>query len=76
MTSPSPIDARLDDLEIKASFTEDLLEELNLALFRQQRQIDRLAAQVEQLKEQAARQSPSAGAAAARDPRDELPPHY
>ena len=33
---------RLTDLEVKASFTEDLLDELNQLVARQQQQIDAL----------------------------------
>ena len=64
--------ARLESLEIKASFTEDLLDQLNLTIYRQQELIDRLTAQVIQLR----RQMPEGGPSAPRDPRDELPPHY
>jgi SlyX protein len=63
---------RVNELEIKASFTEDLLDQLNLALYRQQQQIDSLILQVAQLRQQ----SPDSGAGAARNLRDELPPHY
>ncbi len=63
---------RLEALEIKASFTEDLLDQLNLTIYRQQELIDRLTAEVIQLR----RQMPEGGPAAPRDPRDELPPHY
>ena len=63
---------RLESLEIKASFTEDLLDQLNLTIYRQQELIDRLTAEVIQLR----RQMPEGGPAAPRDPRDELPPHY
>jgi SlyX protein len=63
---------RLDDLEVKASFTEDLLDQLILLVYRQQQQIERLQQQIAQLQ----RQAPEGGAGAARNPRDELPPHY
>jgi SlyX protein len=63
---------RVNELEIKASFTEDMLDQLNLALYRQQQQIDSLILQVAQLRQQ----SPDSGAGAARNLRDELPPHY
>ncbi|MDP9604142.1 UNVERIFIED_ORG: SlyX protein [Variovorax paradoxus] len=64
---------RVTELEIKSSYAEDLLDQLNMTIYRQQQQIDRLILQVTQLKEQAQ----SAGQdAAARNPRDELPPHY
>lgn len=64
---------RLESLEIKASFTEDLLDELNMTIFRQQELIDRLTQEVVQLKQQA----PDGGVGGAvRNLRDELPPHY
>lgn len=63
--------ARLEALEIKASFTEDLVEQLNLVIYRQQQQIDGLIQQVANLREQ----SPD-GAGGRRSMRDELPPHY
>ena len=50
---------RLDELEIKASYTEDLLDQLNLTIFRQQQQIDRLTQQVAQLKDCLLYTSPS-----------------
>lgn len=63
---------RLEALEIKAAYAEDLIDQLNLALYRQQQQIDQLLRQVAQLRQQV----PEGGPAAARGPRDELPPHY
>jgi SlyX protein len=72
MQSPHETERRLEALEIKASFTEDLLDQLNLAIYRQQQQIDSLAAQLAQLRQQ----SLEAGAGGQRNLRDELPPHY
>jgi SlyX protein len=70
---PTDADARLTDLEIKASFTEDLLDTLNEIVARQQAQIDRLINELSTLRNQV----PTAdGAAAFRSLRDELPPHY
>ena len=75
-SEPSPeqrrIIERLESLEIKASFTEDLLDQLNMTIYRQQELIDRLAQEVIQLR----RQVPEGGGAAPRNLRDELPPHY
>ncbi len=70
---PERIDARLTDLEIKASYTDDLLETLNQIIVRQQAQIDLLTREVLQLRQQA---PDSGGGAAFRSLRDELPPHY
>ncbi len=72
MENPRHIDQRLTELEIKASFNEDLLDELNRAIFRQQQQIDSLIRELGHLR----RQSPDAGAGVARGARDEMPPHY
>jgi SlyX protein len=65
-------DKRLTDLEVKASFTEDLVDHLNDLVARQQEQIDLLIREVGKLKERA----PDTGGGAPRDARDELPPHY
>lgn len=64
---------RLEALEIKAAYADDLLEELNLTVFRQQQQIELLQEQLRQLRQQL---PADAGGAAARSLRDELPPHY
>ena len=66
------IDKRLTDLEIKAGFTEDLLDHLNQLGVRQQQQIDLLISELIQLRQQAS----DAGAGGFRSLRDELPPHY
>ena len=74
MTSPltDEILQRLEALEIKASFTEDLLDQLNLTIYQQQQLIDRLTHEVIQLRQQA----PEASSNGPRNLRDELPPHY
>jgi SlyX protein len=72
MEHADALEHRLNELEIKASYTEDLLDQLNLALYRQQQQIDSLALQVTQLRQQA----PESASGGARSLRDELPPHY
>ena len=59
-------------VEIKASFTEDLVEQLNQTIFQQQQQIDALIREVSQLRQQA----PDGGSVGFRSLRDELPPHY
>ncbi|CAH0348275.1 MAG: SlyX protein [Leptothrix sp. (in: Bacteria)] len=72
MEHPNNTEQRLTDLEIKASFTEDLLDSLNQIVVRQQQQIDLLMAEVSHLR----RQEPDSGAGGFRSLRDELPPHY
>jgi SlyX protein len=67
------MEARINELEVKLAFAEDLLEALNQTVFRQQQQIDRLQVEVKQLREQIASAAPAEGA---RSLRDEIPPHY
>ncbi len=62
---------RLADLEIKLSFHEDLLDQLNLTIYRQQQHIDWLLQEVRRLAQQS-----EGGPTAPRSLRDELPPHY
>ena len=71
--STDAIDHRLTDLEIKASFNEDLLDQLNQVVIRQQRQIDMLVREVDRLRQQMldAGSSVVVGRAG-----DDLPPHY
>jgi len=64
------IDIRLTNLEIKASYSEDLLDKLDQIIIGQQDQIDRLTREVESLRQPA----PETGQA--RNPREDLPPHY
>ncbi len=66
------LEQRLIDLEIKASFTEDLVDKLDQIIIRQQRQLDALTREVLALRDlanQPEQQGP-------RQARDELPPHY
>ncbi len=72
MTTPSDTEQRFIDLEIKIGFMEDLLDNLNALVARQQQQIDQLLREVAQLRQQV----PEGGGAAVRSLRDELPPHY
>jgi SlyX protein len=66
------IDSRLTDLEVKAAFTEDLIDRLNDVIVRQQDQIDRLICELARLR----LQGPSGEPPAFRSLREELPPHY
>jgi SlyX protein len=66
------LNERLTNLEVKASFAEDLLDKLDQIIIRQQDQIDRLEREVQWLRQQ----TPQQDTAAPRNLRDELPPHY
>jgi SlyX protein len=61
---------RLNDLEIKASYLEDTMDQLDRIIIRQQEQIDLLIRELTHLRQQAP--EPGTG----RNLRDELPPHY
>lgn len=65
-------DDRLTELEVKISFTEDLVDELNRTIFRQQQQIDFLAGEIKLMREQQER----ADQDVPRSLLDEIPPHY
>lgn len=73
MENSFEMSGRLTDLEIKASFMEDVLEQLDQVVVRQQTQIDALIRELAALK-QSGNQSVDVGAA--RNLRDELPPHF
>ena len=75
MTAPDDTDQRLTELEIKASFQEDLLDQLNQVIVRQQQDIAQLRRDMDTLRQQA-QQAADAGPGLLRDLRDELPPHY
>jgi SlyX protein len=67
MTNPS--EDRITNLEIKLSFTEDLIEKLNETVYKQQQQIEFLYRELKAAKEQAS----SGGSGSLKD---EIPPHY
>lgn len=66
------MESRIIELEIKASFAEDMIDTLNRTVFRQQQQIDLLANEIRSLREQL-RNNPTTEPLSLRD---ELPPHY
>jgi len=72
MTTPDTTEDRLTNLEIKASFSEDLLDKLEQIIIRQQEQIDRLTQELRWLRQQ----TPTDAATGPRNLRNELPPHY
>ena len=72
MNPSAAIDERLTDLEIKASFTEDLLERLDAVIVRQQQEIDSLTREIAQLKQTASSTETTQFRSLAGEP----PPHY
>ncbi len=65
-------DARLTELEIKASYAEDQIDQLDKVVVRQQEQIDMLIQAITELRQS----STDGGLGAARNLRDDLPPHF
>ncbi|RDK10810.1 SlyX family protein [Cupriavidus lacunae] len=67
------MDDRINELEIKLAFQEDLLDTLNSTVARQQQQIDLLQEQFRALYQQVRSAATTADEA---DPQQEIPPHY
>ena len=72
MNAQESIEKRLVELEIKASYAEDLIDKLDQVIVRQQQQIDLLNQELRSLRQQLQ----SADAPGQRNLRDDLPPHY
>ena len=73
MDIPQAIEQRLMELEVKAAFAEDQLEQLSDLIYRQQQQIDLLLHELRLLRERMPEQGSGTGV---RHLRDEIPPHY
>ena len=63
---------RLEKIETKLSLADDMIEELNKTIYRQQRQIEQLQQDVITLRQQLQASLP----AEQRSLMDEIPPHY
>jgi SlyX protein len=72
MQTDSPFEKRLAELEIKVGLADDLIDQLNQTIFRQQQQIEFLAKELASLRQQL----PQEGNTQLPSLRDELPPHY
>lgn len=68
----SNMEPRITELEIKLGFAEDLVEELNQAVSRQQEQIKLLQDQLRTVFQQMQQMAPGEQA----DLREDVPPHY
>ena len=67
------MEQRLVELESRISLAEDLMEEVNLTVYRQQQQIELLQRQLRQLQQQL---QDVLAASGEQSPSEELPPHY
>ena len=68
------VESIFSELEIRLGLAEDYLDTLNRTVFRQQEQIDLLQAQIRELARSV--RSAESAEAEARNPADEVPPHY
>ena len=66
------MDDRLEKIEIKLTLSEDLLEELNKTVYRQQVQIEQLQREIVSLRQQMLTAQPNEP----RNLNEEIPPHY
>ncbi len=66
------MESRLNELEAKISFAEDLLDALNRTVFRQQQQIEQLQRDIRDMRQQLQEAAPPE--AGSLD--NEIPPHY
>ncbi|MBA3477916.1 MAG: SlyX family protein [Lautropia sp.] len=71
MDESNSVERRFTDLEVKASFAEDLLDQLNQTVYRQQQQIEQLARELAELRQRIPDEERNLPA-----PGDEFPPHY
>ncbi|MEY3740936.1 MAG: hypothetical protein RLZZ192_1612 [Pseudomonadota bacterium] len=72
MSTPHDQTDRLNELEMKIVLADDMLDQLNQTIFRQQQQIDALALEVRALRQQLPQDRHTPGTTLL----DELPPHY
>ena len=66
------MDKRVTELEVKISFTEHQLDELNATVYRQQQMLDALQNELRLLRQQLQANAPTEEWGL----RDEIPPHY
>lgn len=72
MQQPDTSDYRLTNLEIKVCYQEDLLDQLNRIIVRQQQEIDLVMREVRRLRQQV----PEGAGQTFSRASEELPPHY
>ena len=66
------LESRLAEIEVKLSFSENLLDGLNHTIYRQQEEIAALQGALRELRRQVEQSAPAGPG----DLRDEVPPHY
>ena len=75
MTAGNPdLEQRVDELESRLAFQDDLIESLNQVITRQDREIITMASQIKDLFTRVSEQAETATPGAAAE--HEIPPHY
>ncbi len=72
-TTGEELEARIGEVEIKLTYSEDLIETLNTTVYRQQLQIEQLVQEIRALREDKRNEEARVGQ---RSIRDDIPPHY
>jgi SlyX protein len=67
------LENRVSEVEIKLTYTEDLIDTLNTTVYRQQLQIDQLVQEMRAMREEKRNEEARVGQ---RNIRDDIPPHY
>lgn len=71
MENPQDIEQRITGLEVKLAFADDLLDQLNRTVYRQQQQIEQLARELAELRQRIPDEGATPEGAS-----DDQPPHY
>ncbi len=70
------LSARIDDLQVKVAFLDDLVESLNQLVISQNQQLSDLQLQMQLLYRRVEATQQGEGGVEAFDPQQEVPPHY
>ncbi len=67
------LEARIAEVEIKLSYSEDLIETLNTTVYRQQLRLEQLVQEIRSMREEKRNEE---ARVVQRNIRDDIPPHY
>ncbi|MDP8919889.1 MAG: SlyX family protein [Pseudomonadota bacterium] len=73
MTDPNPVDARIEALEVRIAYQDQVIEDLNQTVIAQWKQIESLRRQFAEVLDRVQDVEDNAGGPAAPEP---PPPHY
>ena len=67
---------KLEDLQVRYSFQEDLLQSLNEIIVSQQKELDKIKSQIREIKEELVALQENHNAMKNVEVKSEIPPHY